>query len=76
MNTDGKLQGLLDKIAKLIEMLNCGVDDVYHFQDTEAQAKKIAKLKGLIVDLTQRTTETLKDLFDCLREKKELISKI
>lgn len=31
MNTDGKMQGLLDKISKLIEMLNCGVDDVYHF---------------------------------------------
>ena len=31
MNTDGKFEGLLEKILVLIEMLNVGANDAYHF---------------------------------------------
>jgi hypothetical protein len=76
MNNDNKFDTLLEKILRLIGMLNYGSDETYHFEDIELRDKKIARLRALITDLTQRTTDTLKELFESLREKNELISKI
>lgn len=67
MNNENKFDTLLEKIVRLISMLNYGCDEIYHFEDIEARDKKISKLRTLITDLTQRTTDTLKELFDSLR---------
>ncbi len=76
MNSDNKFEALLEKIVRLIEMLNFGADEGYHFEDIELRDKKIAKLKELISGVTLRTTTTLDELFTLLKEKNELISKI
>ena len=31
VNNEGKYDGLLDKIVKLIALLNYGIDEAYHF---------------------------------------------
>ena len=31
VNNEGKYEGLLDKIVKLIALLNYGIDEAYHF---------------------------------------------
>lgn len=37
----------------LIEMLNVGVNDAYHFEDLELREKKLAKLGQQITDISQ-----------------------
>jgi hypothetical protein len=54
MNSDGKFEGLLEKIMLLIEMLNVGAGDAYHFDDLELRDKKLGKLSQQITDISQK----------------------
>lgn len=77
MYSDDKFEGLLSKIYSLIKMLNIGVNsEVYHFEDVEQREKKVGRLSQQINDITHKTMEVLKDLFESIREKNELISKL
>jgi hypothetical protein len=77
MNNDNKFEGLLEKIMLLIEMLNVSAfADAYHFEDLEQREKKLSKLSLQISDISAKCLDVLKDLFDSIREKNELIAKL
>jgi hypothetical protein len=77
MNSEGKLEGLLEKIMLLIEMLNVSANsDAYHFEDLQLREKKLNRLSLQITDISQKSLDVLKELYDSIREKNELISKL
>lgn len=70
MNNEGKLEGLLDKILQLITLLNVGAgSEDYRFEDVEQREKRLGKLSQAIAEVSQKTVEVLRELYESIREK-------
>lgn len=48
MNTNGKMDGLLEKLQLLIKYLNISEDEKYRFEDLDYREKKLNKLVNQI----------------------------
>lgn len=76
MNTNGKMDGLLEKLQLLIKYLNIGEDEKYRFDDIEFRDRKLNKLGKKIKEVSEKTISTLEVLLTDLQEKNTNIVKL
>ena len=76
MNTNGKMDGLLEKLQLLIKYLNIGEDEKYRFDDIEFRDRKLNKLGKKIKEVSEKTISALEVLLTDLQEKNTNIVKL